>query len=361
LGTCHSSPPAGGAGGAAGSHAKHDSIFPGLNNCKLCHADHIAEPAPFGHASSAATRGIQVKSSSPFFGPYGLYSGNTRDFLPSQTNSFGKCNNVYCHSSVQGVVNPTLPPATLYAPTWGETFTDGICGGTKGCHGVAFGHPADALYPELQARWKPLESGSHAKHIKYRFNQSGNCQVCHFNFTNTGDTGCTSCHSIHGPFPNHIDRNITIRFNPDNTLFSEGTGSYSGDSIPGTPYGSCSNFYCHSDGTAISSGILVSSPPLQWGSGALSCSSCHGYPPDYTNGIPKANSHQAHNMYGCNKCHYLTTTDGTSITTDRYHVNRAYNVNAGAGVSFTYNFSATGGTCSNVSCHSGSSATWGQQ
>jgi len=359
LGTCHSSPPAGGGGGAAGSHAKHDAIFPGLSNCKLCHSDHISEVSPFGHASSAANRGIQVKSTSPFFGPYGLYSGITRDFLPSQANTFGTCKTVYCHSSVQGLIDPTQSPLTFYAPRWGESFTDSICGGTKGCHGVGFAHPEDAPVPAYQARWKPLESGSHAKHIKYRFNQSGNCQVCHFNFTKTGGSGCTSCHTIHGPFQNHIDRNITISFNPDNTLFSEGTGTYSGDSVPGTPYGSCSGFYCHSDGTAVSTNVLIPNPPLMWGSGALSCSSCHGYPPAYANGSPKANSHQHHIGFSCDKCHFITTNDGSTISTSRYHVNRAYNVAAGPGVTFTYSYAPAGGSCNNISCHNNGNAQWG--
>ncbi len=358
MGTCHSSPPNGGAGGVAGSHAKHESIFPGLSNCMLCHSDHISEPSPFSHASSAANRGIQVKSASPYFGPYALYSGNTRDFLPSQVNTFGSCKTVYCHSTVQGVTDPTQAPATLYAPTWGETFSDAICGGTKGCHGVGFGHPEDASVPALQARWKPLETGSHAKHITYRFNESGNCQACHYNFTNTGDTGCYSCHSLffHGPpFLNHIDRNITISFNPGNSLFSEGSGSYSGDTVPGTPYGSCSNIYCHSDGTAASTDLLTPSPAIQWGSSSLSCTSCHGYPPSYQTGSPKANSHTLHTSgkgLSCKRCHYGTTSDNITISSTATHVNRSYDISAPPGETLTYTFSKGGGSCSNTYCHS---------
>lgn len=358
LGSCHASPPAGGTGGAAGSHATHNTFFSGLTNCALCHANHVVEPAPFAHASSAANRGLLVRSSSPFFGSYGRYSANTRDFLPSQVNQFGTCTTVYCHSTVQGVTNPTQPPATLYAPIWGETFADSICAGTKGCHGVGFAHPDDAAIPDDQVRFRKLQSGSHERHLAYRFNESGNCQACHYNFTGSG-VGCSGCHTIHGPFKNHIDQIIGVTFDPGNSLFSEGTAIYTGDTVPGTPYGSCNSLFCHSDGTAISTGVLNSYSSIAWGSGALTCTGCHGYPPLYASGSPKANSHQAHNGYSCDKCHYSTTTNGSAITTSRYHVNRAYTVDAGTGITFTYSFATSGGTCTNISCHHSGNAVWG--
>lgn len=357
-GTCHGSPPTGGSSGADGSHTSHNAYFPGLSNCAKCHADHTGA-APFAHATSAGGRGVVIKASDPALGPFGTYTGNTRDFLPSQTNKFSVCNNFYCHTTVQGLTDPTQPPVTLFAPTWGGPPFASICGETQGCHGVGFAHPDDANVPSYQARWKPLVSGSHARHIKYRFNEVGNCQACHYNYTKTDSSGCSSCHLIHSSFSNHIEHNIEIAFNPTNALFSEGTGTYSGDSTPGTPYGSCSGLYCHSSGTAVATGVLVPKPPLQWGSGALGCAGCHDYPPTYPNGAPKANSHIPHNRYTCNSCHYSTTTDGATITTSRYHVNRAYNVNAGTGVSFTYSYASTGGTCTNISCHHGGNATWG--
>lgn len=358
LGTCHGSPPAGGAGGAAGSHDTHDFYFSGLANCAFCHANHVVEPAPFAHASSAANRGVLVGSTSPYFGNYGLYTGNTGDFLPSQTNQFGSCTTVYCHSSVQGLSNPTQSPVTLYAPTWGETFSDSICAGTKGCHGVGFAHPDDALIPADQERFRTLLSGSHERHLKYRFNEVGNCEACHYNFTGNGN-GCSGCHMIHGPFQNHIDQTINVTFDPGNSLFNEGTGVYTGDTTAGTPYGTCSGLYCHGNGTTVSTGVLNNYSAIAWGSGALTCSSCHGYPPAYTNGTPKANSHLPHDGYSCDKCHYSVTTNGSTIATSRYHVNRTYDVAAGTGISFTYSYAASGGSCTNISCHHGGNAVWG--
>ncbi|MFZ5798593.1 MAG: hypothetical protein ACOY3O_09230, partial [Thermodesulfobacteriota bacterium] len=101
-----------------------------------------------------------------------------------------------------------------------------------------------------------------------------------------------------------------------------------------------------------------------WGSAALACNACHGYGPSYANGTPKANNHVEHIAAGitCDKCHYSTTNDGTTIASKALHVNRAYNVtpNTGAGVTFTYTYAATGGSCSSVSCHGGTwTAIWG--
>ena len=89
-----------------------------------------------------------------------------------------------------------------------------------------------------------------------------------------------------------------------------------------------------------------------------SCGGCHGYPPAYPNGSPKANSHSSHN-FGCGTCHASTTTDGVTISDRSKHVNGVYDVTPGSGVSFTYTYAATGGTCANISCHGGTNATWG--
>ena len=90
----------------------------------------------------------------------------------------------------------------------------------------------------------------------------------------------------------------------------------------------------------------------------LTCNGCHGNPPAYANNTPKTNSHANHN-FGCGTCHAGTTTDGITIADKSLHVNGAYNVTPGAGATFTYTYAATGGTCSNISCHGNTSATWG--
>ena len=354
-GTCHSSPPLGGSGGANGSHGIHNTLFSGLNNCNKCHPDHTIPPE-FAHATSAANRGPVVKSSDPVWGLFGEYTASRLDYLPSQTNKFSVCLNFYCHSTVQGLTDPRQPPQSIKAPAWGGHFSDSICGG-KNCHGVGWAHPDDALKPSNAGRWQDLVSGSHAKHLKYRFNEIGNCVACHYNFSGAGG-GCSACHNAHAlGYSHHVQHEIHMEFDPFITV----GGTYTGDSIPGTTYGRCSALYCHSDGTFKVTGVLNGYTSIAWGSGAIGCDGCHGYPPAYPSGSPKANSHAAHSGYACSRCHYTTTADGAVISTSRYHVNKDYTVapQAAAGVSFTYVYSSTGSSCSAISCHRGTDATWG--
>lgn len=80
----------------------------------------------------------------------------------------------------------------------------------------------------------------------------------------------------------------------------------------------------------------------------------------HTADAPKFNSHSAHiaKSYGCNKCHYATTTNGTSITDTSIHSVGSYSVVAGSGANFTFDNTAVGEPkCSNVSCHG--PAVWG--
>jgi len=120
---------------------------------------------------------------------------------------------------------------------------------------------------------------------------------------------------------------------------------------------------CHHDGTALPP--AGGNPPNQadYKSGwsdtgyVFSCNGCHGTPPAYATGSPKANSHLTHTNDGisCDKCHYSTTQDGSTLLKPGTHANNSYNVSPAPGVTLTY----AGGTCSNISCHLGNTATWG--
>ena len=147
------------------------------------------------------------------------------------------------------------------------------------------------------------------------------------------------------------------------TLFG---GTYNGSPTPGSGYGNCANTYCHSDGTSLATGIIPANVAPVWGGSALTCTACHGCPPSYENGHPKANSHLRHAAYGCGTCHALTTVDGTTInSSDTSHCNTHFDlwpVSGGyAGITFTYTFNANGGTCTNISCHDSNNKTavWG--
>jgi predicted CxxxxCH...CXXCH cytochrome family protein len=173
---------------------------------------------------------------------------------------------------------------------------------------------------------------------------------------------CGVCHPLDSA--KHTDGTTQVElYNPSAT----GVKALNPASAAATGTGNstiCSNVYCHSGGAGAGS---YQDSPL-WG-GTFSgnrCAACHGYPPSYPNNSPKKNSHVSHGG-SCDTCHAGTTNDGTTITNRAAHMNGSINVSAKAGVSFGYTYLADGGTCSNVSCHSGNgilvnstnSAKWG--
>ncbi|MDH3392577.1 MAG: CxxxxCH/CxxCH domain-containing protein, partial [Desulfobulbaceae bacterium] len=220
-----------------------------------------------------------------------------------------------------------------------------------------------------------IDSGSHTAHLAYGFTTMNTpvnpikCTACHTANTIPPKVGvlafnCSGCHTTHNPdliFPlfqaMHIDGEVTI-----NLHLAFGSGNYNGTPAPGDGYGSCSDLYCHSDGTSLASTVVPANTAPAWGtSGSLACDSCHENGPSYANGAPKANSHVVHlaQSLTCDQCHYTTTNDGISISSRDTHVNLAYDVDPGAGVSFTYTFNAGVGACSNITCHGATDASWG--
>jgi predicted CxxxxCH...CXXCH cytochrome family protein len=82
---------------------------------------------------------------------------------------------------------------------------------------------------------------------------------------------------------------------------------------------------------------------------AGSCTSCH---------INSSGSHTSHlnSGFGCAECHSSTAaTNTTLVPGTTTHANGVTNLAAGPGRTFSY----SGGTCSNISCHSNNSAVWG--
>ncbi len=201
-----------------------------------------------------------------------------------------------------------------------------------------------------------LSAGAHAKHAS------------------AGGLGypCQTCHTGGMPQSAVVGNNkIQIGFDIGGT----GGGSYDGHTL-NAPYSyestngttvtlggtkTCSSIYCHSDGTSVLPGALLTASPAWDTPGPLACTTCHGYPPSYANGDTKANSHMApgHNRQ-CNVCHSATTSDGTTITDPARHANAVYDVlPADASVDFSYAYDAAGGTCSAVACHGGVALQWG--
>jgi predicted CxxxxCH...CXXCH cytochrome family protein len=304
-------------GAVKGNHQGHAGTT--AASCVKCHGDAVTA-YPTGHR----TKAIHVQgniNNSPAVGAYSRTFFNQTSVPP---NPLGTCANVNCHFE-------------SVTPFWGSSafLSPDDC---SRCHGIAPGtgnHPVNG-----------------SKHGSYFGTGTGSCQKCHPDHA-----------SEPRPFSHATsaaNRGIVVRF----TSAPNSGGAYSGNGLNYLPsqnkvaFGNCTNFYCHSNGTSLATGQPASGS-VAWGSSILACDGCHGTPPAYANNTPKANSHAIHN-FGCGTCHAGTTMDGVTIANKSLHVNGAYNVTPGTGITFTYTYAATGGTCSNISCHGNGSATWGR-
>ncbi|MBI5632334.1 MAG: CxxxxCH/CxxCH domain-containing protein [Nitrospirae bacterium] len=334
---------------ASGKHDKHASSAYYEFTCTLCHKDIVGGSSPEGYTIADRSRHVNGYVDYNFDptdpkvagGTYSIATGTAAPSNGTVPRAFGSCSNIYCHSNVQpegGVGGPS----GYSNPSWDSAGT-AACGS---CH--AGGHGA------------PLGTGSHTAHLNYTLTTTADyykCGICHKWNTASSLNSCGTCHNfvITPEYPRHANYQIELIF--DSTF---GDPTYNGSFAPGNGYSSCSNTYCHSNGTSISTGAIPANTTPNWGSGSLACNSCHGYAPAYDNGSPKANSHGihvAHSVGDCSNCHYATTTNGTIIADKTRHVNKVYDLQAKPGYSFVYSYAADGGTCTTNACHG--DAKWG--
>ena len=243
--------------------------------------------------------------------------------------------------------------------------TEGFKASCTSCHGIPPVDAATLVQRPVDLITGSTTTGAHSFHVNVLRN---GCNVCHAGSTGSG--------------VQHMNGHISLGFSALNDILAGGAyGGQSGVNYDSSHAGTvvsnngtklCSSIYCHSDGTSVSTGVIParSSSPAWDSSGPLACTACHGFPPSYPNGQPKANSHMTtSHRQSCNFCHYATTTDGSTITNLANHANAngVYNVDPdplatfhGVRVSFNYSYEQGGGTCSNVSCHGGTGLVWGQ-
>ena len=244
----------------------------------------------------------------------------------------------------------------------GETAMDAFAPhGCDGCHGfppvvdTPKGIDGLVVFPSPTGA---TDSGAHDAHVNgYGYS----CETCHYEGMPVT--------------PVSDDYRLQIGFSIAGT---DGTGShYDGQILnPAYSYQATGNttlttngsltctVMCHSDGTSIATGEVPvgTSPP--WTSIGTGCSTCHQYPPLYEQDDPKSNTHLRHMQigYGCEICHYSTTTDGTTIVNGGTHANGTYDVVGGPtfpgngndgprDLILQYDFLAGGGSCSTNSCH----------
>jgi len=248
------------------------------------------------------------------------------------------------------------------------------------CHGNPPVNAGGLIHP-FAAQTNPVASGaaSAGAHLKHATSSGRNyaCGVCHYS-----GMSVSSGQLVGGTGNGNGILQMGFAIPMPGGATADG-GSYDGVSGLAYPYEAtnnsivttggtktCSNIYCHSNGTSVTTGVIPagSTSPAWTTAGPLVCSSCHGFPPSYAQDQPKSNSHMytAHQQ-PCNFCHYLTTADGTTVTGPAHHVNGTYNVQPdptalykSIPVNFAYRFDQGGGYCDNVSCHGGANWVWGR-
>ncbi|WP_243373201.1 CxxxxCH/CxxCH domain-containing protein [Geotalea sp. SG265] len=295
----------------SGSHARHAGSGSGglAVACDKCHGLKINNY----HVNGSVE--WDLNTTDILFGATATYknvsSGATGNLAPS--SSFGACNGIYCHSTVQGANGSGLPTYKT-TPLWNDT-TALSCGQ---CH-------------------TDMTASGTGNHLKHPFT----CSVCH---SGAGDGSVK-----------HADHYIDVSFS--------GAGSGGAYTQARTPagsdgYGACSNLYCHSNAQGTGgNGAPTSYTAPTWGTaGPLGCGACHA---DMT--TAGTGNHLKHTAaYVCTTCH-SGAGSGTAKHGDQY-IDVAFS-GVGAGTSYSQPRSAAGsdgyGTCSNIACHYNGSANWG--
>ncbi len=255
--------------------------------------------------------------------------------------------------TVNGSSKPVYFTFTGSAIIYNKGDGSGLC---ETCHSVP---SPGGKYPAAHALSLKTDCvGCHSHdHQKSSFTANVTCSNCHGYPPTSGShtphllvMGCALCH----PVPDATDSSKHI----NKTVDFVQTINYT------TATNSCSNLYCHSDGTTLSGTFTPAVAPL-WGKTTLGCTGCHGGTttgPAYGNGTPKANSHAAHVVgmgIGCAVCHSSVVNQAGKIISGSPHVNKIYDV---SGTTFTLANTPSAtvpAQCSNISCHSGKAAVWG--
>ncbi|AJE04791.1 cytochrome C [Geobacter pickeringii] len=348
-GKCHGAPPSGGTTGAAGSHAKHDQYYTGATNCLKCHSNNTT----FQHATSAGRRNLNISFAAAPNNGSGVYSGALNDYLPSQTNTFGTCTNMYCHSNGQKSMGNF---STVTVPTWGTPLPTNC----TGCH------------RSNNASGNIMASGSHSRHVNAAKFYTIGCNKCHAGTANS--TMAIADTSV------HVNGKVNIKFNSLTTAIN---GTYGGQPTPyakdpGSAYGQCNNVYCHSNGQNDGGTGITYKQPVWGNSGSGACGTCHGTSHSFAAEITTGShtKHLAKSPYTdptvCLVCHNVGGLPFDGSCNNSCHNGTSQHANGKIDLVFPSNFGASAvyngnprpgngySTCSNVNCHySTTTPTWG--
>lgn len=294
----------------ANSHQRHMGGI-GTSTCIYCHNETVS------------SSGVLTTTTLHLDGTRNVAAGGGRSFTFDPVTL--TCSTISCHG------------AGAPAAQWGQS----LPADCTGCHG---GNSSSAI---------PLASGRHPAHVN-------NASILGTNF------GCAECHASTASGDTTLSASST---------HANGFINFSGG-MAGRNISACSAAYCHSDGKG-STGRTV-----DWSAGpALDCDGCHGNAsgtgtfisvagePNYpSEGGLRANSHDNHTKKisgqtgaaSCDICHTGTViTSGASIKAGSAHLNRQIDLDFNRVKEGTAVWTAGSRTCSNIACHNGGSAVWG--
>lgn len=260
------------------------------------------------------------------FAPFGNVTGH-------YTAAGKTCSNTYCHPSVTA--------------TWG--------GAPLACNGC---HYADnTLAAGHKIHWETATVAS--SYVAAPGNSSGDASKYQFE--------CASCHnSSRVPGSTHANGPVVAGVQVGEVFFGYTTATIKGAYVRGASSAgkdgaldytasngaSCQTSYCHSNGSGgAGNASVLWTTTAKTADPLVRCVKCHNYTKATTPII--SNGHNRHvndYTFSCSRCHYGTTTDGTSIADSRKHVNKAKDVTWNAGTDGAGVYSAS--KCTNIYCHS---------
>lgn len=310
-----------------------------------------------------------------------------------------QCTNTYCHSNALGRPG-------FRTPAWSDQ-------GPYKCFYCHRGLTTDSTFDncaEIGGAWNGdkgvctpfvnISTNAHAKHVGPQWIRKYPCSYCHYQTVDA--SGAIK------DLTRHADGTRQVAVDPQWNIAGRPAPSYDQATR------SCSNVYCHSDGTVNPLDAEVKQP--SWpNKGWSRCNACHGHPisgtcnangchdgashdgkfwPVFTRwstgtewraampifhnegaGEPRANSHPRHTgtSFTCGNCHAATVINGDCKTChagglptgnmgETAHINPAYHVNKTRDVIFNAggSYRPTSKTCSNTRCHTGATdPQWG--
>jgi len=297
-------------------HDKHVVIYNAnaLYNCNACHSTVASDN------NTISGQGYHVNRTKDV-----VFNGVNPNAL-AYNSTANQCSNLYCHSNA----NPLGGTMTYKYPKWNDAAYGSVC---NECH----------TNPSGDSGW----SSAHSKHAgvsagKYAFT----CDECH------AEVVANNSNTTIIDYSKHVNASKNVKFS---TTLRSSTLNQSGGGYTATY--SCTNTYCHSQGTSKTAPFTAPVTVATWdGSMPSDCSGCHQSKANLSTGSHGKHLTGGGYNFNCVKCHSSvmgTPANDIAINTPSLHVDAINEVVWDSYNSGGSNYNAAGaGTCSNIYCHS---------